>query len=153
MELRARVSKALEESRQEKQIGNSLEAKVQIQCSPETFEYLQSFSQDLRFLFIVSDIELRENSEMSGDQIEVFVSKASGAKCERCWTYTPSVGSHADLPTIFPGFSMIIMPDSCSWIFPLRKSCVKSAEKLSLLLCSRGDRAGIRLKKATVRCA
>jgi len=100
LEVRARVSKTLEESRQEKQIGNSLEAKVQIQCSSETFEYLQSFSQDLRFLFIVSDIELRENSELSGDQIEVFVSKALGAKCERCWTYSLSVGSHADLPTI-----------------------------------------------------
>jgi len=100
LEIRAKVSKALEESRQQKQMGNSLEAKVEIRCGPDIFEYLQSFSKDLRFLFIVSDVELTLSSELSGEEIEVSVSKAPGDKCERCWTYSPSVGSHSEMPTL-----------------------------------------------------
>ena len=50
--------------------------------------------------FIVSDLELTQSSELSGEEIEVSVSKAPGAKCERCWTYSPSVGSHSELPTL-----------------------------------------------------
>jgi isoleucyl-tRNA synthetase len=100
LEIRAKVSKTLEESRQEKQIGNSLEAKVEIRCGPDIHEYLQSFSEDLRFLFIVSDVELTQNSELSGEEIEINVSKAPGDKCERCWTYSPSVGSHSEMPTL-----------------------------------------------------
>jgi isoleucyl-tRNA synthetase len=100
LEIRAQVSKALEESRQEKQIGNSLEAKVEIRCGPEVFEYLQTFSKDLRSLFIVSDVELAQSSEPSGEEIGVSVSKAPGDKCQRCWTYSPSVGSHSEMPTL-----------------------------------------------------
>ena len=100
LEIRAKVSKALEESRQQKQIGNSLEAKVEIRCGSDIFEYLQSFSEDLRFLFIVSDVELTQSSELSGEEIEVSVSKAPGDKCERCWTYSPSVGLHSEIPTL-----------------------------------------------------
>ena len=100
LEIRAEVSKALEESRQQKQMGNSLEAKVEIRCGSDIFEYLQSFSEDLRFLFIVSDVELTQSSELSGEEIEVSVSKAPGDKCERCWTYSPSVGLHSEIPTL-----------------------------------------------------
>ena len=90
LQIRAKISKTLEESRQKKQIGNSLEAKVGIQCGAETFRYLNSF-EDLRFLLIVSDVELTEVSELSEEEIEVSVSKAPGEKCQRCWTYSPSV--------------------------------------------------------------
>ncbi len=100
LEIRAKVSKTLEGSRQEKQIGNSLEAKVEIRCGPEVFEYLQTFSKDLRSLFIVSDVELAPSSEASSEEIGVSVSKAPGDKCERCWTYSPSVGSHSEMPTL-----------------------------------------------------
>ena len=81
-------------------MGNSLEAKVEIRCGPDVFEYLQTFSKDLRLLFIVSDVELTQSSELSGEEIGVSVSKAPGDKCERCWTYSPSVGSHSEMPTL-----------------------------------------------------
>ena len=100
LKIRTQVSKALEESRQRKEIGNSLEATVNIQCGRRSFEYLQTFSEHLRFLFIVSHVELTEASELSGEKIEVSVSKALGEKCERCWNHLPSVGTHAGLPMI-----------------------------------------------------
>ncbi|MDA2935203.1 isoleucine--tRNA ligase, partial [Acidobacteria bacterium AH-259-D05] len=100
LEIRAKVSKTLEESRQQKQIGNSLEAKVSIRCGSETLKYLQAFSEELRFLFIVSDVQLSEHSDLSEGEMEVFVSKAPGEKCERCWTYSPSVRTTGEGVTI-----------------------------------------------------
>ncbi len=79
------VYKALEEARNEKVIGKSLEAKVYINVSEEyncVFEKL-----DLKQLLIVSEIVKTEdtlnNYEVSQVKVEAFV----GAKCERCWNY------------------------------------------------------------------
>ena len=99
LKMRAQVSKALEESRQQKQIGNSLEALVQIRCGRKTLEYLKTF-EDLRFLFIVSSVELIEAEEFSGKDMVVSVSKAPYGKCQRCWNLRASVGTHQDLPLI-----------------------------------------------------
>ena len=99
-EIRAQVSKSLEESRQQKQIGNSLEAKVVLRCGTETLNYLQRFAQDLRFLFIVSDVELREDPNLDPETLEVAVSKAPGEKCDRCWTYSQSVRTVGETDTV-----------------------------------------------------
>ena len=99
-EIRAQVSKSLEESRQQKHIGNSLEAKVVLRCGTETLNYLQRFAQDLRFLFIVSDVELREDSNLDSEAVEVAVSKAPGEKCDRCWTYSQSVRTVGETDTV-----------------------------------------------------
>ncbi len=98
-EVREQVTKALEESRQRKEIGNSLEAKVVLRGHPETIAYLAGF-EGLRFIFLVSEAGLEEDAGMARDQVEVSVLRAEGAKCERCWNYLPSVGSHADLPNV-----------------------------------------------------
>lgn len=99
-EIREKVSKALEESRQRKEIGNSLQAMPQLRCGPKSFQYLQSFSDELRYLFIVSAVDLIEAPELPDDETEVRVAPAPGQKCERCWNYSPAVGTNADLPTI-----------------------------------------------------
>ena len=90
-ESRAQVSKALEESRQQKHIGNSLEAKVRLRCGTEIMSYLEPFMEDLRFLFIVSDVDLAEDPDLGAQEIEVSVSQAAGEKCARCWNYSPSL--------------------------------------------------------------
>ena len=90
-EIRAQVSKALEESRQKKHIGNSLEATVSLRCGTEIMSYLKPFAEDLRFLFIVSDVDLVEAPELDAQALEVAVSQAAGEKCARCWTYSPSL--------------------------------------------------------------
>ncbi|MEE8349702.1 MAG: isoleucine--tRNA ligase [Acidobacteriota bacterium] len=91
LEIRTQVSKSLEARRQQKHIGNSLEAKVRLSCGTDILNYLEPFADDLRFLFIVSDVELLEASDQDAQAIEVEVSKASGEKCARCWTFSPSV--------------------------------------------------------------
>ncbi len=83
------VLKALEEARQAKRIGTSLEARVRI---PVT-DLLKRYEKDLPALFIVSQVVL--------DSIEgIIVERASGEKCERCWKYSEAVGQDADFPTV-----------------------------------------------------
>ncbi len=97
LEIRERVMKALEEARQQKQIGNSLEAEVVLSADQPTLDYLASFD-NLRFLFLVSHLETKL-LEGSGE-IEVEVSQAPWRRCERCWNYLPSVGRHPTLPQV-----------------------------------------------------
>lgn len=99
-EIRAQVSKRVEESRQQKHLGNSLEAKVGLRCGTEVLNYLEPFTEDLRYLFIVSDVELVEDPALDAQALEVTVSKAGGEKCDRCWTYSPSVRTVGESATV-----------------------------------------------------
>jgi isoleucyl-tRNA synthetase len=94
MEVRARVLKALEEARQAKQIGTSLEARVRLPSS----DLLERYRNELPSLFIVSQVDL----DATGGAI---VERADGSKCERCWKYSTAVGEDLDFPTVC---------DSCS---------------------------------------
>ena len=97
--LRERVSKALEESRQKKELGTSLEAKLTLHCGSEAHTYLRGF-QDLASLFIVSEVTLKEGAGLEEETIEIRISKAEGEKCNRCWHYRTSVGSSRELPQV-----------------------------------------------------
>src|SRR5258707_9911735 len=57
-EIRDLVLGVLEEARVAKTIGSSLEAAVEITASGKTFELLESYRDDLRYLFIVSQVSL-----------------------------------------------------------------------------------------------
>ena len=93
--LRDEVLKALEEARNAKQIGSSLEAKVVLTTDADTTRFLLDYFEDLRYIFIVSQVEVRE-----GETQGVEILKADGAKCERCWNYSIRVGDFEDYPTV-----------------------------------------------------
>ncbi len=90
---------ALEEARIAKRIGSSLEARVEIEAMRPTYDLLERYRDDLRYLFIVSDVELKR---ANGDQekLVIKVHRAAGEKCERCWNYSTRVGESARYPTI-----------------------------------------------------
>jgi isoleucyl-tRNA synthetase len=92
-EIRGAVMKALEDARNAKLIGAGLEAKVTITADAETKAFLESFGEGLRFLLIVSQMELNE-----GAGLNVKVDVADGEKCERCWSYTTDVGADPRFP-------------------------------------------------------
>ncbi len=92
-EIRSAVMKALEDARNAKLIGAGLEAKVTITADAGTNAFLESFGEDLRFVFIVSQVVLQEGAELN-----VTVAAADGGKCERCWHYTTDVGSDPRFP-------------------------------------------------------
>nr|MDQ3010991.1 isoleucine--tRNA ligase [Acidobacteriota bacterium] len=89
-EIRNVVTKALEDARNAKLIGAALEAKITISADPDTRAFLESFGADLRFFFIISQIELK-----TGADLRVEIARAEGEKCERCWHYTTDVGRDA----------------------------------------------------------
>lgn len=92
-DVRGAVMKALEEARNAKLIGAGLEARITITADAATKSFLESFGEDLRFIFIVSKVELREGAEL-----DVKVDAAEGEKCERCWHYTTDVGADTRYP-------------------------------------------------------
>jgi isoleucyl-tRNA synthetase len=106
MRVREEVNKALERARNDERIGGSLQARVTVQSDdPSLLDFLRSFGDDLRFLFITSEVVLGEAGEdafRSTDLpgLAVGVAPAAGTKCDRCWNYTEDVGRDAEWPTI-----------------------------------------------------
>lgn len=93
--IRDQVLKALEEARNAKEIGSSLEAKVVLTTDAETTRFLLDYFELLRYIFIVSQVEVREAADTS-----VQIQKADGEKCERCWNYSTRVGEFEKYPTV-----------------------------------------------------
>ncbi|MCD7727908.1 MAG: isoleucine--tRNA ligase [Ruminococcus sp.] len=102
-ELRDEVKKALEIKRNDKVIGKSLEADVEIYAEGEMFDKISALSDLLPEIFIVSRVEvLNGEGEFKGDMegVSISVKKASGEKCERCWIYSDDVGKNSEHPTL-----------------------------------------------------
>jgi isoleucyl-tRNA synthetase len=97
--VRETVLKSLEEVRQSGRIGNSLEARVVIRASGDTAALLLRHATELRFVFIVSQVEVVEDGA-APDGLQIQVLKADGQKCERCWNYSAEVGRVAAYPSL-----------------------------------------------------
>ncbi|MBN2397163.1 MAG: isoleucine--tRNA ligase [Deltaproteobacteria bacterium] len=105
--VRGEVSKAIEIARKQKIVGHSLDSCVSI-CAPEKLQALLTEYRDMMSAFmIVSQVDLvagdviadpYESTEFEG--LKIGVAKARGAKCERCWNYSETVGEIADHPNI-----------------------------------------------------
>jgi len=107
--IRTLVLGALEQQRRDKVIGSSLEARVVLQATPDRHTFLQRYEHDLPTFFIVSQVILSKCESISSEGhlaadatlgISVDVAKAEDEKCERCWNYRPTVGAHAEHPTL-----------------------------------------------------
>ena len=107
-QLRSDVTKALEAKRAEKFIGASLEAKVVIHVNNDDamMAKINEYVDVLKKVFIVSDVAVSADakgdfgSDYFADKLSYSVEKAAGQKCDRCWMYSESVGTHADHPTL-----------------------------------------------------
>ena len=92
--------KALEEKREKKEIGNSLEADVELGLSNSgDRNFLESFKGDLPGLLLVSRVRLSEAAQGT-EGVQVRVQAAAGTKCERCWNWRDTVGKDKNHPTI-----------------------------------------------------
>ena len=89
------VNKEIETLRAAGQVGSPLQANVTLTAAPEDYALLSSLGDDLKFVFIVSAIEL-----VAGSALQISVTSSSSAKCERCWHYRSDVGVDAAHPTI-----------------------------------------------------
>jgi isoleucyl-tRNA synthetase len=97
LDLRELALPELEKTRQAKEIGKALEAKLVFGGPGSALTQAQDHAEALRELLNVSQLELKPNTEAA---ITVSVEKAAGEKCERCWHWETDVGSHSEHPTI-----------------------------------------------------
>jgi isoleucyl-tRNA synthetase len=98
-EIRDEVLASLENARIKKQIGSSLEARVEIAASGSSYDLLLRYRDDLRYIFIVSQVDLVRSDE-GANGVVVKVLPAEGRKCERCWNYSMRVGESARYPSV-----------------------------------------------------
>jgi len=94
-ELRDAVNKDIETLRAEGKVGSSLQANVELTVNAEDFALLTSLGDDLKFVFIISAINL-----VAGDALAIRASTSNGIKCERCWHYCDDIGVDAAHPTL-----------------------------------------------------
>ncbi len=99
LKYRTEVQGLLEKMRQEKEIGSSLEARIEVLARPEVYDFLKPYEADLTALFIVSQVELVRDQTVASDLV-IIRSRARGTKCERCWNYRETVGRDAAHPTL-----------------------------------------------------
>jgi isoleucyl-tRNA synthetase len=89
-EVRAEVSKVLEELRTAGGIGSSLQADVEIRASGAKYELLAALDDDLRFVLICSKTTLVRASDAGAEA--VIATPSAHAKCGRCWHWRDDVG-------------------------------------------------------------
>lgn len=104
--VRTEISKALEIARRDKVIGHSLDARVDIYATDDLYAFLKALEAELPTICIVSAATVHQDTApadaFKGEELElaVKVSPAAGAKCERCWNYSETVGQDAQHPAI-----------------------------------------------------
>ncbi len=100
-EINAIVLKALEVSRDDGEIGSSLDAHLEISADQKTYNFLTQFSEELRFLFITSSVDLQMDDSLdSNEKMSVNVKKSKAEKCGRCWHRQETVGDSDEHPDI-----------------------------------------------------
>src|SRR5438093_835363 len=93
LRLRSIIAQAIESARQEKLIGNTLEARVVLHSDSDVTTKVSQ--EELEEFFIVSDLTIQQAKEASAS-----VTKTAFQKCARCWRHRPTVGkskAHPDL--------------------------------------------------------
>jgi isoleucyl-tRNA synthetase len=107
--IRTEALKVLETARAEKTIGGSLEAQLHVAAPAQLFPVLERHRDQLRYLFIVSDVVLEKSSGSNGDTgLTITVNRAPGQKCERCWNYSTHVGEDQAYPTVCERCSAVL---------------------------------------------
>jgi isoleucyl-tRNA synthetase len=85
-ELREVVLKKLEEAREQKLIGKSLQAEILLVCTKEQMDAINYLEMKIHQVLIVSKVHLT-----LGNQLSVTIKAAEGHTCDRCWNVVDHV--------------------------------------------------------------
>jgi len=86
MEVREVVLKKLEEAREQKVIGKSLAAEIDLVLTEKHVKAIESLEMKLHQVLIVSKVKVSLGSEVS-----LVVAPAEGTTCDRCWNVVDHV--------------------------------------------------------------
>jgi isoleucyl-tRNA synthetase len=95
LQIRSRISQAVEKPQKAGEIGSALEAKIQLGATPEELKSLAPVQSEAEEIFILSDLQISESATPT-----CGVSKTSYLRCERCWRHRPEVGQSAAHQTL-----------------------------------------------------
>ena len=108
LETRKHIGKELETLRNEKTIGSSLDAEVNIWSAPGCLSKIKN--DELRFVFITSSARLIQDEKMPetatritdayGNEYFIQLQRSPHPKCIRCWHYREDVGQNLHHPEI-----------------------------------------------------
>jgi isoleucyl-tRNA synthetase len=85
-ETRSFVLKKLEEAREQKLIGKSLQAEVNLTVTQEMFDAIEKLDMKINQVLIVSKVNIK-----IGDKLDVEIKLADGSTCVRCWNVFESL--------------------------------------------------------------
>ena len=107
LKLRAVIGQAIERARQEKLIGNALEAAVVLTSNSEVTTKISR--EELEEFFILSDLTIEHGKEAGAS-----VTKTSFARCARCWRHRPTVGQSRQYPDLCDRCEAVVVAASRS---------------------------------------
>ncbi len=97
MTLRDNILRVLEGLRRDKEINSNQEASVHLRCTDEDAAVIEHIGMEhFAALCIVSEIILEKGAPATS----VTASKCKHLKCQRCWNYLPTVGTHEGYPDL-----------------------------------------------------
>ncbi|GAK47193.1 isoleucyl-tRNA synthetase [Secundilactobacillus oryzae JCM 18671] len=117
MKLRGHVLKVLEEARDEKVIGKSLDASLTVYASEGTKRLFDSLDTDVRLILMVSELQVKDladapaDAENFNDEIALTVTHAPGEVCERCRLTKTDIGADSDYPEFCARCAAIVRQD------------------------------------------
>jgi isoleucyl-tRNA synthetase len=109
LEVRSEMLKALEQARNSKLIGTSLEAQVDLYVpTGEWRELLDAYVDTIPAISLISASGLHPSEAAPAEAttsdvipgLKVHVRRAPGLKCVRCWHWREDVGQHPEHPTL-----------------------------------------------------
>ena len=120
LDVRTEVNAALQAAQRAGIVGASLDARAVVWCESEAtrsalarLQAADNGADALRYCFITSSVALADDETAASSlphttaadlpaagRVVVGVDRADGAKCERCWAFSPAVGAHAHHPTL-----------------------------------------------------
>jgi isoleucyl-tRNA synthetase len=105
------IGQAIEKARQEKLIGNALEAAAVLRGDERLLNSIPR--EELEEFFILSDLTIEPAAEASASIV-----KTPNEKCARCWRHRPTVGKIAAHPDLC---------DRCAEVVEHRTESVRGA--------------------------
>ncbi|QEA30876.1 isoleucine--tRNA ligase [Secundilactobacillus malefermentans] len=117
MKLRGHVLKVLEEARDQKLIGKSLDASLTIYASEGTKRLFDELDTDVRQILMVSELNVKNLDEAPADaenfnnEISLTVKPAPGDVCDRCRLTKTDVGQDPDYPHFCERCAAIVRAD------------------------------------------
>jgi isoleucyl-tRNA synthetase len=96
LKLRGVIAQAIEPARQQKLIGNALEANVTLQIADAAqLQRLQTLGTEIEEFFILSELHLQ-----AGPETVASLTRTEFQRCERCWRHREYVGKSAAHPDL-----------------------------------------------------